>query len=128
MRTRKVTAIALSAVFASAIMLGSANRAEAHRGWGWGGIGVGAATALILGGIYHHRHRHGYYYGGYPSYSYGYYPAYRYGYYRPRYQRRVRPPSASVLSFPRPLSSLSPSLVIAIPFGVPTEHRKSAGN
>ena len=84
MRTRKVTAIALSAVFAAAIMLGSADRAEARRGWGWGGIGVGVATALIFGGIYHHRH-HGYYYGGYPSYSYGYYPAYRYGYYRPRY-------------------------------------------
>ena len=71
MRTRKVTAIALSALFASAIMLGSADRAEARRGWGWGGIGVGVATALILGGIYHHRHHHGYYYGGYPSYSYG---------------------------------------------------------
>ena len=71
MRTRKVTAIALSALIVSAIMLGSADRAEARRGWGWGGIGVGVATALILGGIYHHRH-HRYYYGGYPSYSYGY--------------------------------------------------------
>ena len=32
------------------IMLGSANRAEAH-GWGWG-VGAGIAAALILGGIY----------------------------------------------------------------------------
>ena len=50
MRTRKVTAIALSALVVSAIMLGSADRAEARRGWGWGGIGVGVATALISGG------------------------------------------------------------------------------
>jgi len=63
------------------IMVGSANRAEAH-GWGWG-IGAGIVAALILGSIYHH-HRH--YYGyGYPHYGY-YRPVYRpYSgfYYRP---------------------------------------------
>jgi hypothetical protein len=82
MKTRNLTAIVLSAAFACAIILGSADRAEAHRGWGWG-IGAGIASALILGGIYHHRHHYGYYYGGYPYYSYGYYPVYRYRYYRP---------------------------------------------
>jgi hypothetical protein len=87
MKTRKLTAIVLSAAFASALIVSSAGRAEAHRGWGggWGwGIGAGIASALILGGIYHHRHHYGYY-GGYPYYSSAYYPVYRYRYYRPRY-------------------------------------------
>lgn len=73
MKAQKPTTLAATAAFALVITLGSANRAEAHRGWGWG-IAAGVATALILGGLYHH---HRYYYGGYPSY--------RYGYYRPRY-------------------------------------------
>ena len=87
MKMRKLTALAVTAAFGVIITLGSATRADAHRGWGWG-IGAGIATAVILGGIYHHRH-HRYYYRGYPNYGYRYSrPHYYYGsrrYYRPRY-------------------------------------------
>jgi ABC-type Fe3+-siderophore transport system permease subunit len=58
MKARNVTVAAILAL-ALMITFGSANRAEAHRGWGWG-IGAGIATALILGAIYRHHHRHYY--------------------------------------------------------------------
>jgi hypothetical protein len=87
MKARNSATVAATVAFALVITFGSANRAEAHRGWGWG-IGAGIATALILGAIYRHHYRP--YYYGYPYYGSGYYrPVYRHyyaGYYRPRWR------------------------------------------
>jgi hypothetical protein len=55
MKARNLTTVMFAATFTVMVMVGSANRAEAH------GRGCGIAAALILGGIYHHHHRH--YYG-----------------------------------------------------------------
>jgi hypothetical protein len=48
MKARNLTTIAATVAFALMIMFGSANRAEAHRGWGWG-IGAGSPTFHRLG-------------------------------------------------------------------------------
>jgi len=102
MRSTNLATITAVAMIAVTTLIGTSDRAEAHRyrhGWG---IAAGIATGIILNEVYrHHRRRYyrrHYYYGGYPAdYDNGYYygggyPYYGDGYYyRPyRYHRVYR--------------------------------------
>jgi len=61
MKIRNLTVVAASAALAAMLTVGSAERAEAHRGWGWGGLAAGIAATAILSHAYHHHHSRHYY-------------------------------------------------------------------